>query len=369
VTARLFQIGVVSACAVAVIGCGSAFRPLTLSQPISMSPMSNATLGVEVGTVFVSSDVLKSGMGEDSALAVVLGITNVGREDFTLSATSISCWMELSRDVPGETRSLTPAAGGDGDFPGGSLEDLQLGSAKIPSGGTRHYWVVFRGYRFAGSDVPRRITVSFPDARGQRVQLVIADPARGDLRWEAAPARTNAAYGVRNTSVFAPGFTASVIAAEISLVTRAGPIMYDLGLTSGLVLQSKGRALSETFGFTSTGGNAHLTLPFATWGNWQDPRQFGVYGGGGVQLLIEVPGANHDSKVAPRAYSVVSLEGGVELDVGAHAPPTASPFPISYSRALLPRWTIRVGYTHWFLAGNDVDLNSGGYTTSFRLAW
>jgi hypothetical protein len=369
VAARLFQIAVAGACAVALVGCGGAFRPITVNQPISMSPMSNATLGVELGRVFVTNDVLKSGMGEESALAVVLGITNVGRQDFSLSAASISCWMELSRDLPGETRSLTPAAGGDGDFPGGSLEDMQLGAAKIPPGGTRHYWVVFRGYRFDRSDVPRRITISFPDARGQRVQLVIADPARGDLRWETAPARTNAAYAVRNTSVFAPAFTASAIAAEISLVTRIGPIMYDLGLTSGLILQSKGRALSETDGFTSTGGNAHLTLPFVTWGNWQDPRQFGVYGGGGLQLLVEVPGSNHDAKVAPRTYGVVSLEGGLELDVGAHSPPTATPFPISYSRALLPRWSIRVGYTHWFLGGDDVDLNSGGYTTSFRLAW
>ena len=70
-----------------------------------------------------------------------------------------------------------------------------------------------------------------------------------------------------------------------------------------------------------------------------------------------------------RAYGVVSLEGGIELDVGAHAPPAASPFPISYSRLLLPRWTIRLGYTHWFIGGDNVDLNSGGYASSVRFAW
>jgi hypothetical protein len=342
---------------------------MTLRQPISMAPMSDATLSVELGRVFVTGDVLKSGMGEESALAVVLGITNAGREDYALSAASISCWMELSKDLPAETRSLTPAGGGEGDFPGGALDELQLGSAKIPAGGTRHYWVVFRGYTYAGSDVPRKIIVSLPDARGRRVQIVIADPARGDLRWDTAPPTTGAAYGVQNTSVYAPGFTASAIGAEISLVTRRGPIMYDLGLISGLVVESKGRTLSETSAFTSLGGQAHLTLPLLTWGNWQDPRQFGLYGGGGLQALVEVPGANHDSKVAPRTYGVVSVEGGVELDVGAHAPPAASPFPISYSRALLPRWSIRLGYNHWFIGGDNVDLNSGGYTTSFRLAW
>jgi len=368
-TVKVRSLQVVFVFAVAALGCGGLFHPVTLPRPISMSPMSDATLSVELGHVFVTGDVLHSGMGEESALAVVLGITNNGREPYTVSAGSMSCWMELSPDLPGETRSFTPAGGGEGDFQDADLDDLKIGSITIPAGATRHTWVVFRGYRFAGSDVPRKITVSLPDAKGRRVQVVIADPAHGDLRWETAPGRTGATYGVQNTSVFAPAFTATAIGAQISLVTRVGPIMYDLGLTSGMILESKGRALSETSGFTSTGGNAHLTLPLTTWGNWQDPRQFGIYGGFGLQLLLEVPGAMHDAKVAPRTYGVVSLDGGLELDVGGHSPPAASPFPIWYSRAWLPRWTIRFGYTHWFLAGDNVDLNSGGYVTSFRLAW
>ena len=364
---RPFQVAFLVA--LAALGCGSPFRPMTLPRPISMSAMADPTLSVELGSVFVTSDVLKSGMGEDSALAVVLGITNTGREPFTLSAGSMSCWMELSPDLRGETRSLTPAGGGEGDFPGGDLEDMHVGSATIAPGASRRFWVLFRGYRYAGSDAPRKITVSLPDTRGRRVQVVIADPAHGDLRWETLPSRTGATYGVRTTAIYAPGFTDSEIAPQISLVSRVGPIMYDLGLTSGMVFESKGRALSETSGFTTTGGHAHLTWPFVTWGNWQDPRQLGLYGGGGLQLLIEVPNASHDATVPLRAYGVVALEGGIELDVGAHAPPAASPFPISYSRMLLPRWTIRLAYTHWFIGGDNVDLNSGGYTSSIRLAW
>ena len=366
--ARL-HIAFVYVVAFAPLACGGLFRPMTLPGSISMSPMSDATLSVELGQVFVTGDVLKSGMGEESALAVDFAITNNGHEPFTLNAGSMSCWMELSPNLPGETRSLTPAGGGEGDFQGADLDDLKVGSVTVPPGEARHAWVVFRGYRFEGSDVPRKIIVSLPDARGRRVQVVIADPARGDLRWETAPSRTAAAYSVQNTALFAPGFTATGMGAQISWVTRAGPIMYDLALTSGMILQSKGRALSETSGFSSLGGAAHVTLPLTTWGNWQDPRRFGLYGGGGLQVMIEVPGSMHDPKVAPRAYGVVSLDGGLELDVGAHGPPAASPFPISYSRSLLPRWTIRMGYTHWFIGGDNVDLNSGGYTTSFRLAW
>src|SRR3954447_2255838 len=185
-TVKLSVSTIASLAALAALGCGSPFHPVALRGPISMSPMADATLSVELGRVFVTGDLLASGMGEDSALAVVLGITNTGREPFTLNAGSMSCWMELSPDLPGETRSLTPAGGGEGDTPGSDLDDLQLGSATIPVGASRHYWVVFRGYRFAGSDAPRKITVSLPDAKGRRVQLVIADPARGDLRWETA---------------------------------------------------------------------------------------------------------------------------------------------------------------------------------------
>ena len=96
VNLRLPQIAFVSLAAFAPLACGGAFRPMTLPAPISMSPMSDATLSVELGHVFVTGDVLKSGMGEESALAVDLGITNNGREPFTLSAGSMSCWMELS---------------------------------------------------------------------------------------------------------------------------------------------------------------------------------------------------------------------------------------------------------------------------------
>ena len=346
--------------AFAALGCGSPFRPMTLPHPISMSPMSDATLSVELGHVFVTGDVMRSGMGEDSALAVVLGITNTGREPITVSAGSMSCWMELSPDLPGETRSLTPAGGGEGDFQGVDLDDLKIGSSTIPPGATRHLWVVFRGYRFAGSDAPRKITVSLPDARGRRVQIVIADPARGDLRWETAPARTGAAYGVQNTALYAPGFTTR---------HRRGDLAGDAGGTDhvrprldlGPVPREQGPDALRNIRVHGRGRERAPDAALHHVGKLAGPapaRDCTV--AAASMLLAEVTGAQHDSKVAPRTYGVVSLEGGVELDVGAHGQPAASPFPVSYSRALLPRWTIRLGYTHWFIGGDNVDLNSGG---------
>ena len=195
----------VLAFAFATLGCGPTLLAGRLTEPGSIAPMTDATLTVAAGRVFVDEDTAKFGMGDDSVLAVELGITNGDREPYTLSAASISCWLELAPDLPAETRSLTPAGGGEGPFPGGSaLDDLKLGSVSIPSGQTRSYWIVFRGYRYPGSDVPRKVTISLPDARGRRVQLVIADPARGQLRWEVTPLAGTMIYGIQNTALAGP---------------------------------------------------------------------------------------------------------------------------------------------------------------------
>jgi hypothetical protein len=353
--------------ALVALGCGPSFRAAQLTQPVSMSPMTDATLSVEAGRVLVTDNVLVSGMGEDTALAVELGITNAAREPYSLSAASISCWMELSPDAPGETLSLTPAGGGEGAFPAGlALEDQQLGSTTIPPGETRHYWVMFRGYRYPGSDVPRKITVLLPDARGRHVQVVIADPAHGQLRWQVNPAASSIMYGIQNTALFASGLSVTSMAANLGLVMRAGPILWDVGLTSRLLVQQRGGLNSPTSSFTGSGVTAHVTLPFAGWGAWQDPRLFGIYAGGEAQLLMAIQPAPRSGEDPPQpiVYGSLAAEGGVEFAIGALRP-APSPFPISYTGSPLPRWMFRLGYTHVFVGG----LNSGGYTTTLRLAW
>jgi hypothetical protein len=351
----------------ATFGCGPSFRAAHLSQPVSMSPMADATISVEVGRVLVTDNIIGSGMGEDTALAVEIGVTNTSRQAYSLSAASLSCVMELSPDLPGETLSLTPAGGGEGTVPTNlALDDLTLGSATVPPGESRRYWVVFRGYRYDGSDVPRKITVSLPDARGRRVQLVIADPARGQLRWEVQPAPSGYFYGAQNTSLFAPGLTASAMAGTLGLVRRAGPISWDVGLTSRFLVEPKGNLNSPTSTFMGSGVNAHVAWPFWGWGAWQDPRRVSLFAGGEAQLLIAVMHPTPAGEMAPKpiAYGTLSAEGGLQLDVGALRP-APSPFPISWTGPALPRWSIRLGYTHWFAGG----LNSGGYMTSLRLAW
>src|SRR5262245_35075676 len=129
------------ALATAGLGCAPSWSPARLTQPVSMSPMADATLSVEAGNIYVTNDVINAGMDEDTALAVELGITNVGAQPYVLNAAAISCWMELSPEQPGETRSLTPAAGGDGPFPAGLRhQDYTIGSITGPARTTRKAW-------------------------------------------------------------------------------------------------------------------------------------------------------------------------------------------------------------------------------------
>ena len=71
-----------------------------------------------------------------------------------------------------------------------------------------------------------------------------------------------------------------------------------------------------------------------------------------------------DAPAQPHLYGVVTAELGLELEVGAvHF--AATPFPLSQIGRAPPRWSTRIGYTHWWVAGGG----SHGYITALRLAW
>ena len=357
----------VLAFALATLGCAPSLLAGRLTEPGSMAPMTDATLTVAVGRIFVDERTAKRGMDEDSVIAVELGITNSDREPYSLSAASISCWLELAPDRPAETRSLTPAGGGEGAFPqDAALDDLKLGAVSIPPGQARSYWVVFRGYRYPGSDVPRKVTISLPDARGRRAQIVIADPARGQLRWEVAPFAGTMIYGIQNTALLGPALDGIGMSALIGDVSRAGPILWDFALTSRTFVQQEGALTSPTSTFSGLGVSAHVTLPLATWGAWQDPRQFGIYAGGEAQILTPVQRKQQPGEPMPQAEVHGGLigEGGIEFDIGALRP-AATPFPISFAGLSAPRWSLRFGYTYWRAGGGD----SHGYVSSLRLAF
>jgi hypothetical protein len=324
-------------------------------------------LRVEVARILLTDDVPWSGVGDGTALVVELSVTNGAAQPYTLSAASLSCLMELDALRPGDTRSLTPAGGGEGPFPGGdAAEGAALNQVMVPPGQTRAYWAMFRGYRFPGSDVPRRITLTLPGPSGLGLRVALADPAHGLLRWNVAPAASGWTYGARATTLGGDYSTSTGASTQIARVFRAGRLLWDVGLLSTVLVQTKGRLISQTSSFTGIGLTAHLTAPLVGWGAWQDPRQLGLYAGGAAQLLVELrpPSTTTDPMMRPHVYGEIDAELGLEIDVGAQRL-AASPFPLSYQGRPLPRWALRAGFTHTWIGHGTAN----GYVTGVVFAW
>jgi hypothetical protein len=341
--------------------CAPGFVPVRPSEPLAAA---TTDVRATVDGVWLTRDLIDSGMGDERGFAIQLTFTNTGTQPREVSPAAFACLMELDANRPGDTRSLLSVGGAEGAFPGevpegGSL----LTSVVIPPGQTRTMWALFRGYEFPASGVPRRILVRIPIPGAPTLELAVADPARGNLRWQAPPARSAIAIGFRNTALFGR-LTAQAVSTDITRMARAGRFVWEVGLTSTLFVQSRGPLVSETSSFVGSGLAARLTAPLLSWGTELEPRHLGVFAGGTASVLLEIADRPADEMNPPRIYGALMAEAGIELDVGGlrFAP---SPFPLSPSGAALPRWMFRLGYTHASIGGTQSD----GYMSSLRLTW
>jgi hypothetical protein len=275
--------------------------------------------------------------------------------------------MEIDPVHPETGLSLTPVGGGEGRFPGELPDDpaAVLASLTISPGQTRTYWVMFRGYRFPNSDLPRRITLGVPSESKHPLALVIADPARGNVRWNLAPRSSVWTIGLDNASLFGNHLQAMVVGTEFGRLSQVGRLFWEAGLTSAVLIETHGDLTSSTSSFAGIGVNALAGTPLVEWGTPQAPRRIDVYGGGAALFLTEIqhqPVA--DKTVPPNFYGAFTADAGLELAVGALRP-APTPFPLAAPGRSLPRWSVRAGYTHWWVGHGNAD----GYTTSLRLAW
>jgi hypothetical protein len=348
----------------ATTACGAIFIPARPSEPLAASAPG---VSVEVTKLWLTDEVREVGLDDGIDLVVELRVANAGAAPIRLSPGALSCVMALDPRRPGETRALLAGGGGEGAFPGeppgeGSL----LAVVTIPPRETREVWALFHGYRFTDSDVPRRITLAIPVEGRRPLELVVADPARGGLRWAAPPASSAVAVGFKNVSLLAEGMGGQAPSTEITRVERRGPILWDIGLLSTVFVQTKGhRLVSETSAFTGLGFTGHLTLPVATWGSLREPRQIGVFAGGAASLLIELPRPRAADDMRPiHTYGLLQAEGGIEVDIGA-ARFAPTPFPLSPDARGVPRWSVRLAYVQSW-AGTAT---TGGYATTLRFTW
>ena len=346
-----------------VAGCGATYRQVRPSEPIGAAA---GSLRVDVQRVFLTDATIEDGVADGTALVVELAVANDGPRPYSLKPTALWCLMQVDARKPTETRLLPPSANGNGAFPGAPPEGADLSQIDVAPGETRSFWVLFRGYQFAGSELPRRITLTMPDAEGRALELVLADPARGDLRWEVPPTRSAWYLGVQDSSLYGSYAQANTISTRISRLARAGRFLWDAGLLSTLMVQVQGSLRSASSSFMGTGLEAHLCLPMFSWGDPMQPVRLGPYLGGQIQTLIAIePTPKQAMPSPPPIYGQGGPEAGLELDVGALRN-AATPFPLSPAgRNPLPRWLVRVGYTHSWIGHGTAD----GYITSVRLTW
>jgi hypothetical protein len=344
-------------------GCGATYRQVRPSEAIEAAA---GSLRVDVQRVFLTDATIDDGVADGMALVVELTVANGGRLPYSLKPTSLWCLMQVDGRRPNDTRLLPPSVNGDGPFPGSPPEGSELNQIDVAPGQTRAFWVLFRGYQFDGSEIPRRITLTIPDADGRALELVLADPARGELRWEAEPAHSAWYLGVQNASLYGNYAQTTAISTRISRLARAGRFLWEAGLVSTVMVQVEGALRSASSSFMGTGLEAHLTLPLFAWGDPRQPIRLGPYLGGQIQTLIAIePTAKTANAQPPPVYGQGGPEVGVEFDIGALRS-AATPFPLSLAtRNPLPRWLFRVGYTHSWIGHGTAD----GYVTSVRLTW
>ncbi len=356
-------LGAAACAALAVLGCGAAgYREARLTQPAELA---GRGFSVAVNRVFLNEEAVTDGVGDGTALVVVLAISNGGAAAYQLNPGQIWCLLQVDTRHPDQTRMFPPSVSGDGSFEGEVPDVPELRVIEVAPGQTRTAWVLFRGYRFADSDIPRRISLQLPDPQGHAAEMVLADPSEGDLRWTVPATHSTFTFGVQSRAVYGGYAQLQMVSTRLSRQAQLGRYLWDLGLVSTTVVQVKGVLRSSSSSFGGTGIDLHLTMPLWQWGDPAYPVRLGPYVGGEVELLIATEPTQTNSKQVPPIYGEVSPEIGLEVDVGAlHLAQT--PFPlVADKRNPLPRWLFRVGYTHSWVGHGTAD----GYLSGFRIAW
>lgn len=347
----------------ALAGCAAGgYREARLTQPAQAL---SRGFEVEVARVYLNEGTVLDGVGDGTALVVQLDITNHGAAAYQLNPAQIWCLLQIDARHPDQTRLFPASVSGPGEFTGYVPEALELPTVDVPPGQARTTWVLFRGYSFRDSDIPRKVTLTMPDPEGKTIEVVLADPGEGYLRWTVPPTHSTLTFGVQDRALYGGYAQVNMISTRLSLMTRMGRFLWDLGLVSTTVVQVKGALRSTSSSFGATGFDVHLSMPLFKWGEAAYPVRLGPYIGGEAQLLIATEPTQTDNPMPPPIYGEVGPEIGLEMDVGALRL-ARTPFPlVADTHNPVPRWLFRLGYTHTWIGHGTVD----GYLSSFRIAW
>ena len=207
--------------------------------------------------------------------------------------------------------------------------------------------------------------LTLPDPEGNTVQVVLADPGEGYLRWTVPPTPATLTFGVQERTLYGSYAQLDMISTRLSRMARAGRFLWDVGIVSTTVVEVKGALRSTSSSFAATGVDLHLSMPLFSWGEAASPIRFGPFIGGELQLLVATQPTQVDNPMTPPIYGEFGPEIGVEMDVGALRL-ARTPFPlVAETHNPVPHWLFRLGYTHTWIGHGTAD----GYLSSFRIAW
>jgi len=362
--ARSFPWSCLSWLLLAACGCGAAgYREARLTQPAEVI---SHTFAVQVSRLYLNEETVTDGVGDGAALVVELQITNRSAAPYQLNPAQIWCLLQIDTRHPDQTLLFPASVGGDGAFPGTLPEAAELPPVDVAPGQTRTTWVLFRGYAFKDSDVPRRVALTLPDPEGRSVELVLADPAQGYLRWVVPPTHSTITVGLQDRALYGGYAQLQAVSTRLSRQARTQRFLWDIGIASTTFVQVKGALRSTSSSFGGVGFDLHLTAPLFSWGDPAQPVRLGPFVGAEAQLLVATQATQVQAMpVAPPIYGEVGPEIGLELDVGALRL-ASTPFPLVAERHNpVPRWLVRLGYTHTWVGHGTAD----GYMSGFRLAW
>jgi hypothetical protein len=366
--ARLARLAAV----LAVAGCAAPLmRPARLTEPVTATAGGASPVTATVVAIAVSSDVIDTGWTEDSGLVVSLQIANAGPTTYVLDPVHVVLLMQLDATKPDRTLSLEPEWMGTGTPPKRvpTIENWDYPPLPIPPGGKQTVWIVFRGYRFDGASAPRKLDLLIPAPDGGSMHLVLADPARGDLRWELGKAATPVGAGIVSVSLAAPALSATGTAATVAWMSCWRRLRIDYGFSSVLLVERGGVLTSATSSFTGSGLFAHLEWPALVGGPESSRWAVGAYAGPTLYAIVPLPASALDGTRKTLLYGVVSGEAGVGFT--RFAPPfVPTPFPLTVGprarlEALAPRWSVRIGVTTWWVD----SIFSTGLVSSFVVSF
>jgi hypothetical protein len=297
-----------------------------------------AGLSARVEHVVMTVGALRSG-DLRNPMRVEAELTNRGEGELRLALADVGLTF-ASPGRAGDPVRVGPAQLGVGDEKPGS-------EIRLAPGARLQVRFDFKGVPAEADPdgLPKRVGLKL-QAAGERLELVLADPAAGSPRWELPRPRSSTLWS--GLGIFAVGAnTLGSVASFFGTAVPLGPVVLRNSLDLVFSDRAAGFSLDVSVGWTpfevgERGPRARSTL--------------GPYLGGKAMVLARFVEPVGDDGTGPGyAGGLVGLEVGISFVNAVDSLPHG-PFPLTRPLSPVGTTELRVSYVHWF----GGDLGPGG---------